>query len=42
MTTRSLLRLCAAFVGATGVTMIANPGFVVCNSLEEASLAISQ
>jgi hypothetical protein len=28
MTTRSLLRLCAAFVGATGLGLIANPGFV--------------
>jgi hypothetical protein len=29
MTPRSLLRLCPAFVGATGVGLIANPGFVV-------------
>ncbi len=29
MPAKSLLRLCAAFVGATGVGLIANPGFVV-------------
>jgi hypothetical protein len=29
MTAKSLLRLSAAFVGATGVGLIANPGFVV-------------
>jgi hypothetical protein len=29
MTTRSLLRLCTGFVGATGIGLIINPGFVI-------------
>src|SRR2546428_1179377 len=29
MTAKSPLRLCAAFVGAAGIRLIANPGFVV-------------
>jgi hypothetical protein len=29
MTTKSLLRLCAGFVGATGLGLIISPGFVV-------------
>jgi hypothetical protein len=29
MTTKSLLRLCAGFVGATGIGLIIHPGFVI-------------